>query len=370
MTNYLHNPILVVLTFLGFHGIILAMLLFFKKGNPIANRILAFKILIFSVTLLIHSFTSSTGIDHPRHHSRLLVIFIFLFGPILFLYVYSLTEDLSKFEKKSLNHFIPFFCIALYWIPTIIILKPIDFIPVLHRAVIILGIIHIFFYIFRSIKILRIYQIRIKNSFSHIERINLKWLAFLIIAYSLVWIYFSILQFLFMAPQNLIYFWLLVAIVIYTIGIFTFKQPEIFSAKKSNLAPESNQSKNKYKKSSLTEERSTVHLNRLIEKMKQDKPYLNGDLTLSGLAGALSIPIHHLSQIINERLKVNFFDFVNQYRAEEAKTMLESKKYDHLCLADIGFEAGFNSVSTFNKSFKKKFKSPPSEHQKALKSRN
>ena len=100
--------------------------------------------------------------------------------------------------------------------------------------------------------------------------------------------------------------------------------------------------------------------------MINEKPYLNGNLTLSGLANTLSIPTHHLSQTINERLKVNFFDFVNQYRVEEAKSMMKRQEYAHFSLADIGFEAGFNSVSTFNKSFKKFLNLTPSEYQKTL----
>jgi len=86
------------------------------------------------------------------------------------------------------------------------------------------------------------------------------------------------------------------------------------------------------------------------------------DLNLPKLAQRLSMSTHHLSQIINERLQKNFFEFVNQYRIEEAKNLLRDKA--NINVAEIGFEAGFSSVSAFNTAFKKYTGLSPSQFRR------
>jgi len=50
---------------------------------------------------------------------------------------------------------------------------------------------------------------------------------------------------------------------------------------------------------------------------------------------------------------MNFYDFVNQYRVEEAKQKLISSDYDHLSVLGIAFDCGFKSKPSFNRYFKK-----------------
>ena len=87
--------------------------------------------------------------------------------------------------------------------------------------------------------------------------------------------------------------------------------------------------------------------------MESEKPHLDSDLTLPKLADHLQIPPHHLSQIINESLKQNFFDFVNGYRVEEAKQLLLDPEKSSFTVLAIAEEAGFNSKTVFNTAFKK-----------------
>ncbi len=97
--------------------------------------------------------------------------------------------------------------------------------------------------------------------------------------------------------------------------------------------------------------------------MEVDKPFLDHSLTLPRLAEKLSISIHDLSQIINERLKQNFFEFVNSHRVGEAKKILSDPEYENLTIAAIGFETGFNSTSAFNAAFKKHTGMTPSQYR-------
>src|SRR6185295_11725408 len=118
-------------------------------------------------------------------------------------------------------------------------------------------------------------------------------------------------------------------------------------------------------KSNLTSERADEYLKRLLSCMEIEKPYKNGDLTLQKLADTLSIPAAHLSQIINERLEQNFFDFINNYRVKEVQRLFEDPTKKHYSLLAIAEEVGFNSKSTFNSAFKKFANMTPSEFRKA-----
>jgi len=120
----------------------------------------------------------------------------------------------------------------------------------------------------------------------------------------------------------------------------------------------------KYEKSTLTNERSDAYLKKLLMVMETEKPYTDGDLALPKLASRLNMSAHHLSQIINERLQQNFFDFVNTYRVEEAKRKLVDPAKKHYSLLAIAEEVGFNSKSAFNTAFKKQTQMTPSEFRK------
>ena len=98
--------------------------------------------------------------------------------------------------------------------------------------------------------------------------------------------------------------------------------------------------------------------------METEKPFLNTSLTLPDLAASLKMPSHHLSRVLNEQLKLNFFDFVNQYRVEEVKTKMNDPNFAHLSILGIAFESGFNTKSAFNRVFKKITGMTPTEFKK------
>ena len=101
--------------------------------------------------------------------------------------------------------------------------------------------------------------------------------------------------------------------------------------------------------------------------MEMSKPYLNPDLTLHQLAAELGISSHLLSQVINDHLKLNFFDFVNQYRVKTFKERIVSPHYSAFSVLGIAFDCGFNSKSAFNRIFKKNTGLTPSQFRKTAK---
>lgn len=94
--------------------------------------------------------------------------------------------------------------------------------------------------------------------------------------------------------------------------------------------------------------------------MERDKLFLDPDLSLPKLATKLGVSRNILSQILNEKIECNFFDYVNRYRIHESLNILKEKNYSVL---DVAMSVGFNSRSAFYKAFKKEVGQTPSKYR-------
>ena len=119
----------------------------------------------------------------------------------------------------------------------------------------------------------------------------------------------------------------------------------------------------KYSKSSLTSEMCEKYSQKLANIIAEEKPFLDSEITLPKLAKKLSISTHHLSQILNQQFNQSFFDFINSHRINEAKILLKKQENKNIKIIEIGFMVGYNSVSSFNKSFKKNTAITPSQYR-------
>jgi len=147
-------------------------------------------------------------------------------------------------------------------------------------------------------------------------------------------------------------------IIVYVLAYLGLRNSEVLTGR--NDAPAAK----KYEKSTLTPERAERYLQRLQHAMEREKIYTDGDLTLQKLATKLSIPVQHLSQVVNEHLQQNILEFINAHRVEEAKRRLLDPERKHLSILAIAEDVGFNSKSSFNAVFKKHTNLTPSEFRK------
>jgi AraC-like DNA-binding protein len=81
--------------------------------------------------------------------------------------------------------------------------------------------------------------------------------------------------------------------------------------------------------------------------------YTQSDISLQKLSELLSTNTTYLSRFINEEYKTNFSQLLNHYRIEKACSLLLNSKMNNLTIEAIAQEAGFNSKSAFNTSFRK-----------------
>ncbi|WP_298762717.1 AraC family transcriptional regulator [uncultured Polaribacter sp.] len=105
-------------------------------------------------------------------------------------------------------------------------------------------------------------------------------------------------------------------------------------------------------------------INQLSTFMVAHKPYLNPSLSIRNLAEEIQMNPRDLSVLINQNLNQHFFDFVNEYRIEEAKEMLKNPAKKEFTVLEILYEVGFNSKSSFNTAFKKHTGLTPTQFRK------
>lgn len=105
-------------------------------------------------------------------------------------------------------------------------------------------------------------------------------------------------------------------------------------------------------------------LKKLGYMMDIEKIYRDENISLQSMAEKLSLSPHQLSQLLNENLNKNFWDFINTYRVEEAKRLLIDPKRAHQKILTIAFDVGFNTKASFNQVFKRYTGMTPSQYRK------
>ena len=151
------------------------------------------------------------------------------------------------------------------------------------------------------------------------------------------------------------------------IGFFGLRQIHPFINTEANLQEDTIKPKTSYVKSGLNEEIIAEIHTRLLGIMEKERPFLQEDLNLEMLSKLLEVKSNHLSQVINQKSEMNFFNFVNSYRIEEVKRKISDSAFYQYSLLGIAFESGFRSKSSFNKLFKQHVGMTPTEYKKSLK---
>ncbi|WP_419867971.1 helix-turn-helix domain-containing protein [Chryseobacterium sp. CT-SW4] len=103
-------------------------------------------------------------------------------------------------------------------------------------------------------------------------------------------------------------------------------------------------------------------IERLKKTMETEKPYRDPKLDITKLSTQLEVSYSYLSKVIRIKGYKNFNNYINQYRIEYVKTLLDQSDLQKVTLMYIYTEAGFTSQSTFNRVFKQFEGITPSEY--------
>ncbi len=385
----------VVLLLGGFNGILLGwLLLYLRRRNTLANRFLM-TILVSRGLTLIHQFLVETNLLYqvPSLTGYVLLTELLL-PPALYLYVRTMTQPFG-FQQKLWVHFMPSLLIVLLVVPFFFldftakkaivdsnfIEWPAGVLQFTFPLAMVIWAAQFTFYLIMAFRLLFIHTRSISHFFSYREEISLSWLRNFLLLNVVTWAFLAYFYVSFAQSNehiNPVMNWFLFfsVLLVFYLGLKGLTQRRIYHvnpnlisagnpAERQQTEDEANNSSKKYKNSALTEDISQQIVNRLSMVMQDEKPYLNNDLTLPDLAKMVATSPNYLSQVINEQLQMNFFDYVNSHRIETAKRLILDPLPHTLTIHDIAMESAFNSKSAFYSAFKKQVGMTPAAFKKS-----
>jgi AraC-like DNA-binding protein len=352
-----------------FAGILLAT----KRPFTVANRIMTAWVFLFCIEM-IFALINRTVLEMYSFP-----FIAFTYGPMLFMYVRHMTKPGLRFSPWNLLHFIPF---AVFFAVSVIFRdKPIfddlsgffviDRFISLRIVYSVCFMLSVTVYSILSFIMIRQHQARLKNYVSYTSaRMTLDWLKILSISfytgYVLVFILggIDILAGLLHFDPYVIAF-ILITVFSFAYSFYAIRQPEILNVQTLSAGEDESDhnGQEKYARSGLRDEQAEEYLTRILKYMDDEKPYLDGNLTIDDLSRKTGIPRHYITEVLNEKHGRNFFSFINEYRVKEAISRINDPRYQHYTILAIAFDSGFNSKSTFNTFFKSYTGKTPSEYR-------
>jgi AraC-like DNA-binding protein len=87
---------------------------------------------------------------------------------------------------------------------------------------------------------------------------------------------------------------------------------------------------------------------------------LQAEISIQSVAARHKLSPRHVQRLFEE-CGTTFTEFVREARLERAREMLSSPRPQQKCISDIAFEVGFRDLSHFNRWFRARFGTTPSE---------
>jgi len=380
----------IIFSYIGLSQALFSAFLFYTKADKKAHdRILILWLLTIAFRFLLIATEQIHGQFFNAEFSIGLIPLTF--GPFLYLYAKYLIKPVIKFSPNELLHFAPFLIlVSIYFI----VFKDRFSIQAFALSISISTFFLITSLIYTGLvfMLLRRFRNTIRpNMFSYDTTSNrLFWLNYISIIYAVTYLIYFVTKFysafaetdskgLEIIPS------IGLMILTYSVSYFSIKQPNLFKNEshfdedegsyrrtvsdklttfETTIRPATTLSQEENAPKEEIPADKKIQLEKLVKYMLEAKPYLNPELTLQDLSAKLNIPKHQITQLLNNYLNKNFFEYINEFRIEETKKRMLDSNYGHLTLVAIAYECGFNSKSTFNTFFKNATSLTPTEWRK------
>ena len=370
-------------------GLVLTAVLVAQRTNRTANRLLATLMAAFTIYLATGPYYSTGLIRVFPHFFAIGYQTVWVFGPLVYLYAHAASDRSWRLTWQSMLNFIPVGISTLATMPVYVMsgaekiatweqwsvhgvggalryLDPFKYV---------LGIAYsaaTAFYLVR-------HRRDVEQSYSNIDRVNLRWLLWLSAATGGIWVLVTVLKVAHVSTSirdgNVA---ITMALLVYAIGYMGLRQPEIFhyqtverpteerAVEPVPAAAEPEASEPRYERSGLDDGEAAQLKELLLVMMEKEQPWKESELTLADLASRINSTPHKLSAVLNVQVGQTFYDFVNGYRVREVQRRIKAGDSRTLKILALAMDAGFASKSTFNEAFKKHTSQTPSAFRQAV----
>lgn len=334
---------IIIISGIGFiQSILFSLLVVQKKCKQYSDWILFFWFLLFAIQfgliILIQSASSPATIILAKTIGL-------LHGPFLLFYVLAVFNKINI--KKNIVHLVPFILLSTsalfvnhstinFWEISLLIAKTCSLLiyPIFVA------------YLLKSELIL------IKNLRADNFVLGSRWLRSLVIIMIMnasIGILHVLLDVIFNIEFSILLDIVIFVTMITIIGFYGLKFKVVYE---SDL-DYSKSSPPEYKNSPLKRKNMLELKGQIDVFFNTSEDYLSPKFSLTELSQKLNIPKHHLSEIINSEMKTTFYDIVNAKRIQYAVRRISEQSESYITLEGLGYEAGYNSKSSFFYHFKK-----------------
>ena len=386
------------------------LLFFYGRSKPTSKKILAVFFLDAWIYYLVLGMYYLGDYQATILLYHLFVPAVLALCPLFYLYVKSLTNENFSFDGRKLLHFLPALIFFMINTPVFLMLTPeqskwfikYGFAETGSGQIVKLctyiyylwnfGVfaLQIVFYLYLVIKEILQHKKKIREVFSNLQKKKLNWLIWCTgLFFALLVINNTLLQ-TDAVDAIIVRIAYNIAMIVITafLGFAGLRQIDIYDEIKvadmahtdgdshkvkdqgrdeiqqqTNVAEGIN---NKYVASALSEEEKKKIVDVLENIMQTKKLFLNPELKITDVASEVLFPRKQISQAMNEKLSNNFYNFINRYRIEEAKRLLEDTKYSKFSIEGIAHQSGFNSRSSFYTAFRNETGVTPSQFRGKL----
>ena len=297
-----------------------------------------------------------------------------LIAPLSWFYAAELTGQRMKFSGKHLLHFVPFLLVIFFSLsfgsgkPRVLSSFINNYKWGLYILFWLMVVVQFSGYQYIINKKWQAHQKLLLQEVSNTENVNISWIKFFLIVFLIINLFFLISLFTAIHWANRVSLPKATAVVfsvaVFALGFRGILQRDIFDTIKADNLPAPPIPDPQTTSTATKPDQALI--DKLVAHMTDKKPYLDPELSLNTLAKDLNMSRSQLSQLINDGIGENFYDFINKHRVEEVKKLMTDPEMTNFSLLGIAFEAGFKSKSTFNLIFKRFTGLTPTEYRKNL----
>ena len=194
---------------------------------------------------------------------------------------------------------------------------------------------------------IRTYRARMEENYSSLENTAMPYVRVYLTILTIIGLSYFYLSFTYHPTRLFTQQWLVLALLVYnTAQIVARPKPWVDAEPDTIDQAEEDAVKRQYRE----------NLETWIEK---DKPYLNPEFRLVDLMQVLPMNRTYLSQFINVEYGCNFYQYVTNYRIEEAKRLMH--ECPDMKLQEIAEKTGFSSATVFSRTFARETGFTPTE---------
>lgn len=355
-----------------------------KKGKSLSNKLLSIIFLMLLIAVInFYLIIFGQAKDFPK----LLFFddtFMLAYGPLLYLFTQSVIFKNYGLDKKQLLHLLPFFISLGLFMFFVLFTDQESFdnsikqvttqnVPIFFRIMEMLILSHIFYYLYRAKTVTRKVMGTTMGIYSSFNQDNFRLLQFILNSFLFLFglsLLHSFLPFIGFKNGLFITLLLLILFMLYFVNAVLIRMLNQSASISGGITQSVFKKKEKYADSSLSTRDLQGYKDKLQSYMIDNERYLDNELSIHDLSKEINISSKLCSQVINEGFDCNFFDFVNKFRIERAKSLLTDSTDEKLTISEVMYDAGFNSKSSFNTAFKKFTKKTPTQFKKELEMRS